>query len=99
MLTKYKRHALGQVGREQGVDVVIQRGIGHVGEQGGQAVLLEFPAARAAGKISSCKGVMNLPYSNIVFTHSNIHFENTVGIYSDALAVKFHIKNHNVRCI
>ena len=65
----------------------------------GEAEFKGFPAASAAGKISSCKGVMNFPYPYIVFTHGNIHFENTVGIYSDALAVKFHIKNHNVRCI
>ena len=32
MLAKDKGHALGQVGREQGVDVVVQRGVGY-GEQ------------------------------------------------------------------
>ena len=99
MLAEDEGHTLGQVGREQRVDVVIRRGVEDGGQRGTSLGFRGFPPASAAGKISSCKGVMNFPYPYIVFTHGNIHFENTVGIYSNALAVKFHIKNHNVRCI
>jgi hypothetical protein len=39
MLAEDKGHTLGQVGREQGVDVVIRRGVGY----GGQAQILGIP--------------------------------------------------------
>ena len=54
MLAKDESHALGQVGREQGVDVVVERG----GGLGGQAVLLGVPPLLIRGVgalILSCK--------------------------------------------
>jgi len=40
MLAEDEGHALGQVGREQGVDVVVERGVRDGGQRGGQAVIL-----------------------------------------------------------
>ena len=54
MLTKYKRHALGQIGREQGVDGVVERRRGF----GGQAVFWGVPRSEfgAVGRLFFKKG-------------------------------------------
>jgi hypothetical protein len=44
---KDEGHPLGQIGREQGAYIVVERGIGHVGQRGGQAKDLGVSPAEA----------------------------------------------------
>ena len=80
VLAKHKCHTLCQVGREDGVHVVIERRVGHVGEQGRTSC--DFggsPAASAAG-VKTVSLYLNLhPQSRF---HSPIELTSSLPFYT-----------------